>query len=558
MQRPRFSEMLIARRQQLGLTIEQASKVLKLREPVLIAFEEGDFANIPKSGYAQGMLSSYARYLGLNPRQIVDQFQEDLYEFENGVTSHDLRKKTREGRLSGEASYELPGETGSIPVNYPTMSLLQEPTVLATSDAFTTTSTARSRSQRYQQSSPLVNPYGTQSSYSSVQQPYGYSSQTPGYGQVSTPVGAASGGYQASGYGQDYASQDYYGSSTDITSDLGQSTPRRFTTLDPEKTSGGSLRPRGYSQASGRYGSYSVNLVDVPRYGDPDIVSRSVGKSQYRDDLRYDDAPAPYEAAYTSQGRRGSRNIANTQRPKVSRRRSATSRNVRNQPGRRRPVKRGGVAGFIDSLTTDKTRLLVMGGLILVLVLVIIITASVKSCVATRTETPKPQVPVTSPTQKNSEEDKQTTEQNSTGQGEQDGKTDANAAAAQAAADKKAQEDLEPKVTEVKVHVAVAQGQIAWVEIKCDGSSVVAEQITGPWEKEFDVLKGFTIQTNNPSAVSVQNNGAAVEFDSKASGIGTISIDGPDDPEPEETSEQSGQNANKTGSQKKSGSNNKG
>ena len=57
MPRPRFSEMLIERRRQLGLTIEQASSVLKLKVQVLVAFEEGDFGSIPKSGYAQGMLS---------------------------------------------------------------------------------------------------------------------------------------------------------------------------------------------------------------------------------------------------------------------------------------------------------------------------------------------------------------------------------------------------------------------------------------------------------------------------------------------------------------------
>lgn len=64
---PRFSELLRNRRMQLGLSIEQAARVLKLKEQALIAFEEADFTSIPKSGYAQGMLSSYARYLGLNP-----------------------------------------------------------------------------------------------------------------------------------------------------------------------------------------------------------------------------------------------------------------------------------------------------------------------------------------------------------------------------------------------------------------------------------------------------------------------------------------------------------
>ena len=58
MARPRFSEMLLDRRRQLGLSAQQASKVLKLKELVLVAFEEGDWEHIPQSGYAQGMPGS--------------------------------------------------------------------------------------------------------------------------------------------------------------------------------------------------------------------------------------------------------------------------------------------------------------------------------------------------------------------------------------------------------------------------------------------------------------------------------------------------------------------
>ena len=73
----KFSETLKNKRHELGLTISQASSVLKLKEQVLIAFEEGDFENMPKSGYAQGMLASYARYLGLSPRELVDMYSEE-------------------------------------------------------------------------------------------------------------------------------------------------------------------------------------------------------------------------------------------------------------------------------------------------------------------------------------------------------------------------------------------------------------------------------------------------------------------------------------------------
>lgn len=99
MARPRFSEMLFDRRRQLGLSIAQASHVLRLKPQVLQAFEEGDFPSIPKSGYAQGMLSSYARYLGLNTRVIVSQFTQDLEDFEQGGAVGSYAHSAQTGRI---------------------------------------------------------------------------------------------------------------------------------------------------------------------------------------------------------------------------------------------------------------------------------------------------------------------------------------------------------------------------------------------------------------------------------------------------------------------------
>ena len=97
MPRPRFSEMLVNRRRQLGLSVKQASSVLRLKEEVLIAFEEGDFGAMPKSGYAQGMLSSYARYLGMNSREVINQFANDLREWER-QTAGGRARRTRARR----------------------------------------------------------------------------------------------------------------------------------------------------------------------------------------------------------------------------------------------------------------------------------------------------------------------------------------------------------------------------------------------------------------------------------------------------------------------------
>ena len=109
MDRPLFSDMLVERRRQLGLSIKQASNVLRLKEEVLIAFEEGDFDSIPKSGYAQGMLSSYARYLGLNAKTVVNQFSTDLFEHERGAGSHEARRRSRQNRNADDGPlYETP------------------------------------------------------------------------------------------------------------------------------------------------------------------------------------------------------------------------------------------------------------------------------------------------------------------------------------------------------------------------------------------------------------------------------------------------------------------
>ena len=116
---PRFSEALAQRRRDLGLSLSQASRTLKLREDVLLAFEEGDFEHMPQSGYAQGMLSSYARYLGLNAREIVDLFTEELYQYQHGASSHELRRRTRQTQSGrGISGYDMPNEVGSRPKAY--------------------------------------------------------------------------------------------------------------------------------------------------------------------------------------------------------------------------------------------------------------------------------------------------------------------------------------------------------------------------------------------------------------------------------------------------------
>ncbi len=459
MQRPRFAEILYTRRRDLGLSLSQASKVLKFKEGALAAFENGDFANIPKSGYAQGMLSSYARYLGLNPHEIVNLFQEDLDDFERAVVA---------GRANQNPGFPYGSEDASYPINYPNNTLLQNPTVLGSSNAYTSTSATRSRRERWQQSSPLVN------------QQQNRPNDT---GFITTPTG--------------------YGIKTDTYS--------RYTSQEPRPNTG---RVPG---STSRYGRSNPNRRTVQPAGfesqfspEDTIISRPITQ-QYTDDLSYTNNASSFQSASSHEGRRNSRNIASTQRPSVNRRNARRgARSVPEKP--RREGFDGVVDGFRDFFA-DKTRAIITLTIIIGILLTMVIVMSVRSCASSKINPPAPQ------TQEVVQEEKTDSKK------DDESKKNAEEAARAAEQQKKQQEEEDEK--EVVVVVKVAEGKSAWIDINQGGKNLVAKNITGPWEETFKVDQTLTISTTKPSDVTVERNGKVVEFGKITAGTAKITIDAP-------------------------------
>jgi cytoskeletal protein RodZ len=67
-------------RNQKGLTLDQLSRATKITVSKLQALEDNDFDRLPAVVYTRGFLRSYAREVGLNPEEIVDQFLQQLEE----------------------------------------------------------------------------------------------------------------------------------------------------------------------------------------------------------------------------------------------------------------------------------------------------------------------------------------------------------------------------------------------------------------------------------------------------------------------------------------------
>ena len=486
MPRPRFSEMLVERRHQLGLSIEQASKVLKLREQVLIAFEEGDYPAIPKSGYAQGMLSSYARYLGLNPRDVVDQFQEDLYEHTNGSSSHELGRRTRQGRSSsqfGEPTYEVPQTQSSGKSNLPGPThLLPDNPQLGIAGEFDSTSPVRRRSDTWRQSSPLVSgrTYLVQSDRTgSLRYPGTY-----GQGQYPQRPQLGDGSQRQTGYG----SRSYNGQSA-------------YDAYSRQ-------RSRRSSQHYVEGDSQPRNAGRSVAYGRDDVISRDVSASQYDDDLRVSNDARPYRAASTRQGRSTSRDRSTPQRPNVRRRSGDAGRRQLQGRASRPAPQQSGLLGFLQVFFSDSRRTMATVIVALIVALVLIFSMAVKSCVSPIAGDNK-QMAVSSVTTQQS-----VTSQAATTQAA----TTAVATSTSAAT---------TEATPATVTVKVADGAVSWVEIDNGGKSEVAETVTGPWEKTFTVNQTLTIQVADTTAVTVTRDGEKVKFDELSSGVGTLTIEGP-------------------------------
>ncbi len=78
--RTSVSDVLRARRIECGLEVSHVAQVLRIRQPVLIAIENGQFDQLPGAAYAVGFVRSYSTYLGLDAEALVLRFKAETEE----------------------------------------------------------------------------------------------------------------------------------------------------------------------------------------------------------------------------------------------------------------------------------------------------------------------------------------------------------------------------------------------------------------------------------------------------------------------------------------------
>ena len=75
-----FGNILREARERSGEDLMSVARKLRIRPDILESIEAGDLSNMPPRGYSRNMINAYARYLGLNPTNLVDAYLSQQYQ----------------------------------------------------------------------------------------------------------------------------------------------------------------------------------------------------------------------------------------------------------------------------------------------------------------------------------------------------------------------------------------------------------------------------------------------------------------------------------------------
>ncbi len=91
-----IGEALKEQRESIGITIEEAALDLKLKESQIEAIENGDKDAFPDVFYLKYFIRDYSKYLGLNYEDMIDEFNEFLFDYTSKISIEDIKKARKQ------------------------------------------------------------------------------------------------------------------------------------------------------------------------------------------------------------------------------------------------------------------------------------------------------------------------------------------------------------------------------------------------------------------------------------------------------------------------------
>lgn len=90
-----IGEVLKESREQNGVSIEEAGEDLNYKVSQLEAIESGNYKTFKDIFLLKCMITDYAKYLGLNSEQIIDEFNEYVFESTSKIPIDDIEKASK-------------------------------------------------------------------------------------------------------------------------------------------------------------------------------------------------------------------------------------------------------------------------------------------------------------------------------------------------------------------------------------------------------------------------------------------------------------------------------
>lgn len=97
-----IGEALREQRESIGITIEEAALDLKLKESQIEAIESGDKEAFPDVFYLKYFIRDYSKYLGLNYEDMIDEFNEFLFDYTSKISIEDIKKARKQVKNTSE------------------------------------------------------------------------------------------------------------------------------------------------------------------------------------------------------------------------------------------------------------------------------------------------------------------------------------------------------------------------------------------------------------------------------------------------------------------------
>lgn len=80
------------KREENGVSIEEVAEDLKMRPSQIISLEEGKKEDFKDVLFLKYFIRDYAKYLGLNGEELVDEFNEFLFDFTSKIPVEEIEK----------------------------------------------------------------------------------------------------------------------------------------------------------------------------------------------------------------------------------------------------------------------------------------------------------------------------------------------------------------------------------------------------------------------------------------------------------------------------------